>query len=71
MEDMADDSSAQKVDPKLVAEIVSSYVAKNSIGVDQVGGLIARSEPNRGHCSTASRFTRAARWNARFATCTR
>jgi predicted transcriptional regulator len=38
---MADDSSAQKVDPSLVAEIVSSYVAKNSIGVDQIGGLIA------------------------------
>ena len=40
-EDMADDSSAQKVDPSLVAEIVSSYVAQNSIGVDQLAGLIA------------------------------
>ena len=38
---MADDSSAQKVDPRLVAEIVRSYVAKTSIGVDQIGGLIA------------------------------
>src|SRR5271168_638861 len=38
---MADDSSAQKVDPGVVAEIVSSYVAKNSVGVDQVAGLIA------------------------------
>ena len=38
---MADNSSAQKVDPRLVAEIVSSYVAKNSVGVDQVAGLIA------------------------------
>ena len=38
---MADDSSAQKVDPSLVAEIVSSYVAQNSIGVDQLAGLIA------------------------------
>jgi len=37
---MADDSNAQRVDPSLVAEIVSSYVAKNSIGVDQIGGLI-------------------------------
>ena len=40
-EDMADDSSAQRVDPRLVAEIVRSYVAKTSIGVDQIGGLIA------------------------------
>jgi predicted transcriptional regulator len=38
---MADDSSPQKVDPSLVAEIVSSYVAQNSVGVDQVAGLIA------------------------------
>jgi predicted transcriptional regulator len=38
---MANDSSPQKVDPSLVAEIVSSYVAQNSIGVDQVAGLIA------------------------------
>jgi predicted transcriptional regulator len=40
-EDMADDSSAQKVDPSLIAEIVSSYVAQNSIAIDQVAGLIA------------------------------
>jgi predicted transcriptional regulator len=38
---MADESTAQKVDPSLVAEIVSSYVAQNSIGVDQLAGLIA------------------------------
>ena len=38
---MADDGSAQKVDPSLVAEIVSSYVAQNSIAIDQVAGLIA------------------------------
>jgi predicted transcriptional regulator len=38
---MVDDSSAQKVDPSLVAEIVSSYVAQNSIAVDQLAGLIA------------------------------
>lgn len=38
---MADDSSAQKVDLSLVTEIVSSYVAQNSIGADQVAGLIA------------------------------
>jgi predicted transcriptional regulator len=38
---MADDSSTQKVDPSLVAEIVSSYVAQNGIAIDQVAGLIA------------------------------
>lgn len=38
---MADDSSPPKVDPGLVTEIVSSYLAKNSIPVDQLGGLIA------------------------------
>ena len=38
---MADDSSAQNVDRGLVAEIVSSYVAKNSIAADQVASLIA------------------------------
>jgi predicted transcriptional regulator len=38
---MTDDSSAPKVDPILVAEIVRSYVAQNSIGVDQIAGLIA------------------------------
>src|SRR5277367_3759398 len=38
---MADDSRAQKVDLSLVAEIVSSFVATNSIGFDQVAGLIA------------------------------
>ncbi len=37
---MADDGSAQKVDPSLVAEIVSSYVAKNSVSVEQMAGLI-------------------------------
>ena len=35
---MADDSSADKVDPGLVAEIVRSYVGKNPVGVDQIGG---------------------------------
>jgi predicted transcriptional regulator len=38
---MADESTAQIVDLSLVAEIVRSYVAQNSIGVDQVAGLIA------------------------------
>ena len=38
---MADDSSAAKVNPGLVAEIVSSYVGKNPIGIDQIGSLIA------------------------------
>ena len=37
---MADVGSAQKVDPGVVAEIVSSYVAQNSVGVDQIAGLI-------------------------------
>jgi len=38
---MAEGSGSQKVNPNLVAEIVSSYVAKNSVPVDEVGGLIA------------------------------
>src|SRR5712671_3351105 len=38
---MADDRTAQMVDLSLVAEIVRSYVAQNSVGVDQVAGLIA------------------------------
>ena len=38
---MDDDSSAQKVNPSLVAEIVRSYVRQNSISVDQIGVLIA------------------------------
>jgi predicted transcriptional regulator len=38
---MAEDSSIEKVNPGLVAEIVSRYVAKNSIAIDQIGGLIA------------------------------
>jgi predicted transcriptional regulator len=38
---MADDSSPPKVDPGLVAEIVSSYVGKNPIGIDQIGSLMA------------------------------
>src|SRR5438477_4338764 len=38
---MADESTAQMVDLSLVAEIVRSYVAQNSVDVDQVAGLIA------------------------------
>ena len=38
---MVEDSSTEKVNPGLVAEIVSSYVGKNSITVDQIGPLIA------------------------------
>jgi predicted transcriptional regulator len=38
---MAEGSGSQKVNPNLVAKIVSSYVAKNGVPVDQVGGLIA------------------------------
>jgi len=37
---MSEDSSSQNVDPHLVAEIVRSYVAKNGVAVDQLGGLI-------------------------------
>ena len=37
----AEDRSTEKVNPGLVAEIVRSYVAKNSIAVDQISGLIA------------------------------
>ena len=38
---MADASSAQTVDLSLVAWIVRSYVAQNTIGIDQLGGLIS------------------------------
>jgi predicted transcriptional regulator len=38
---MAEGGGSQKVDPNLVAEIVSSYVGKNSVAIDQLGGLIA------------------------------
>jgi predicted transcriptional regulator len=38
---MAEDSSTEKVNPRLVADIVSSYVGKTSIAVDQIGPLIA------------------------------
>jgi predicted transcriptional regulator len=38
---MAEDSSSQKIDLNSVAAIVRSYVAKNSVAVDQLGGLIA------------------------------
>jgi predicted transcriptional regulator len=39
---MAEENSGQKVDPGLVADIVSGYVAKNSVGVDQVAELRLR-----------------------------
>ena len=38
---MAEDSAAQKVNSSLVAQIVRSYVGKNSVGVDQIADLIA------------------------------
>jgi len=38
---MAEGGGSQKVDPNLVAEIVSSYVGKNSVAIDQLGGVIA------------------------------
>src|SRR5271170_3904448 len=53
---MADDSTAPKVAPRLVAEIVSIYVAQNSVGIDQVAGLIAtvhRSLSSLGESATA------------------
>lgn len=37
---MAEESTAQKVDTGLVAAIVRSYVAKNSVAVDQLASLI-------------------------------
>ena len=39
--DMADESTAQTVDLSLVAWIVRSYVAQNTIGIDQLAGLIS------------------------------
>ena len=38
---MVEDSTGQAVDLSLVTRIVRGYVAQNSIGVDQVAGLIA------------------------------
>ena len=38
---MADDNSVPRVDPSLVAEIVRSYAAKNSIAIAQIGEVIA------------------------------
>jgi predicted transcriptional regulator len=38
---MAETGRAENVDPGLVAEIVRSYVAKNSVAADQLGNLIA------------------------------
>jgi predicted transcriptional regulator len=38
---MANADSAKRADPILVTEIVRSYVAKNSIAVDQIGPLIS------------------------------
>ncbi len=38
---MAAENTGQTVELSLVAQIVRGYVAQNSIGVDQVGGLIA------------------------------
>jgi predicted transcriptional regulator len=38
---MVEDSTGQAVDLSLVTRIVRGYVAQNSIGIDQVAGLIA------------------------------
>ena len=40
-EDMVKESTQQAVDLSLVARIVRSYVAQNTIGIDQLAGLIA------------------------------
>src|SRR6516165_3840097 len=37
---MAQESAAHKVDPSLIADIVQSYVAKNTVAVDQLASLI-------------------------------
>ena len=37
---MADESTAQKVDRRLVVAIVRSYVVKNEMAADRLGGLI-------------------------------
>jgi len=37
---MAEDSSAQNVDPSLIAEIVISYFMRNKVGVSEVAGVI-------------------------------
>ena len=57
---MADDSTAQMVDLSLVAEIVRSYVAQNSVGVDQVAELIATVSSDR-ETPGSSSLRRAAR----------
>jgi predicted transcriptional regulator len=56
---MVEDSSAQNVDLRLVAEIVRSYVAQNSIGVDQIGGLIATVHRTLSGLGTNAQPTRA------------
>jgi predicted transcriptional regulator len=38
---ITDAGSTQKADPILVVEIVRSYVAKNSIAIDEIGPLIS------------------------------
>jgi predicted transcriptional regulator len=38
---MAEESTTPRLDTGLLAAIVSSYVTKNSVGVDQLGDLIA------------------------------
>ena len=38
--DMDEEGTSQKVDPGLVVRIVQSYVAKNSVAVDQLANVI-------------------------------
>ncbi len=54
IDEMADQNTPQKVDPSMVAEIVASYVTQNSIGVDQIAGLIATV-----HCTLSNLGTNA------------
>src|SRR5208282_5354743 len=54
---MVKESTPQAVDLSLVARIVRSYVAQNTIGIDQLAGLIAevrRSLSGLGQSATAS-----------------
>ena len=61
---MADASTAQTVDLSLVAWIVHSYVAQNTIGIDQLASLIStvhRSLSGLGKSAPAPRWCRLSR----------
>jgi predicted transcriptional regulator len=50
---MAQESAAQKVDPSLIADIVQSYFAKNTVAVDQLASLITTVHPALSGLGTA------------------